>query len=74
MRKFIPIRIFYLSIGRLNIYQRAMTAAAPIVENEDSDAENEAERKAIDEMFPNWPFDVSVNIGELDNDLRSKSN
>ena len=47
-----------------------MTAAAPIVENEeDSDAENEAERKAIDEMFPEWPFDVSVNIEELEDDL-----
>ena len=46
-----------------------MTAGAPIVENEDSDAEYEAERKAIEEMFPNCPFDVSVNIDELDDDL-----
>ena len=46
-----------------------MTAGAPIVENEDSDAEYEAERKAIEEMFPNCPFDVSVNIDELDDDM-----
>ena len=47
-----------------------MTAAGPIVENEeDSDAENEAERKAIEALFPEWPFDVSVNIEELEDDL-----
>ena len=46
-----------------------MTAGATIVENEDNDAEYEAERKAIEEMFPNCPFDVSVNIDELDDDL-----
>lgn len=51
------------------LYQRAMTAAAPIVENEDSEAEYEAEQKIIEEMFPNCPFDVSVNSGELEDDL-----
>ena len=51
-----------------------MTAGAPIVENEDNDAEYEAERKAIEEMFPNCPFDVSVNIDELDDDLGHNRN
>ena len=46
-----------------------MTETDAIVENEDSDAEYEAEQKIINEMFPNCPFDVSVNSGELDDDL-----
>ena len=46
-----------------------MTAGATIVENADNDAEYEAERQAIKEMFPNCPFDVSVNIDELDDDM-----
>ena len=46
-----------------------MTAAAPIVENEDSDDEFMAESKIIEEEFPNCPFSVCVNSDELNDDL-----
>ena len=46
-----------------------MTLADAIVENDDSDAEYEAERKVIEAEFPNCPFDVCVNSNELDDDL-----
>ena len=46
-----------------------MTAAAIIVEHEDSDAEFAAESKIIEAEFPNCPFDVCVNSSELDDDL-----
>ena len=52
----------------LNVYQREMPEAQ-IVENEDSDAEYENERKIIEAEFPDFPFDVSVNSGELGDDL-----
>ena len=66
--------ISYLSKAGLNcIPARAMTAAAIIVENEDSDAEYEAEQKIIEEMFPNCPFVVSVNSDELNDGSRKLS-
>ena len=46
-----------------------MTLADAIVENEDSDAEYENERKIIEAEFPDFPFDVSINSGELGDDL-----
>ena len=70
LKKDCPNRDFLFKYWSLKcIPARAMTAAAIIVENEDSDAEYEAEQKIIEEMFPNCPFDVSVNSDELNDDL-----